>query len=787
MLTVDYFEGFNLNFDISRTEAKSIMPTSQFSPFKLKLLEDDFETGARRYYVSWYIAKITADISGTPTRIGRADIFTYAWDPKGEPSLVFLGVILEIPKEFQSIPGAVEAYKEIAESFSVDSRTGQVAYPHYYTETFEVSPAEVKIAVGNEIFRVATDTCDASQEPAAFSRNFLLANSQVYRTPIDKNVNYFNKDFISAEVKLSEQDCLSVENADSISGINPAGAELVSAHLYGSPVQPIRWHYEDVTSSAGTPFLTLEEKQERAAFKWNTFGTIWSERAADISNGDAETLVSIKTTNMLYLNWEMSQDGAQKFSEDFNLAKLGYSLAPIKVLAGDDERYLLTLNAYNVEFVGFPEELSKAVRFEFSAYVTSMKDPQPRFFLFEALSSLDTIDPTNGPVPASDVFFSVEGNDVSLGDSNWQFGGTLDTGDGHETMKDWIVATDIVYWGNGVADKVFYDSRMAAQPCFLVQDGSLSGAMKWMQYLVDPNPAQVAYFLEGIEFVIQPWFNLKDESLSLTNQERDSLQQLKASTYSGLATLTSALVRSGELEPLVDVVVYGEYPATPRVVLNFEIRAEHKKEFQGLIGLPDEYKLSKMRMTGDAPQKYMLTFSIFEETLLYKSEPFYKAVWAVYIEEANGGSGDKYLHEFHVETSSLNLDVEQILKPPAETFNVNSTDGTLNVQLLGQDVQVSLSVPLVSLTGDRHKQVVSDEWVFAHDRVFWHKGVFDKLFYNGYLWNALVILVQDSDGEIQITQSTPWSRLVTNTPFQTLFFDQDVKFVTNPWKNIEEL
>jgi hypothetical protein len=38
-----------------------------------------------------------------------------------------------------------------------------------------------------------------------------------------------------------------------------------------------------------------------------------------------------------------------------------------------------------------------------------------------------------------------------------------------------------------------------------------------------------------------------------------------------------------------------------------------------------------------------------------------------------------------------------------------------------------------------------------------------------------------------VSQMTPWSAFVKEDPFEVLFFDGDITFISSPWFNIEEL
>jgi hypothetical protein len=275
--------------------------------------------------------------------------------------------------------------------------------------------------VGDEVFRLQTSCSGAGEWTTSFSRAFVIANSQVFRSPVDKNANFFNKDFIDAAVRDLPTECLSVEYPDSLAALLPTGATLVSVQAYGSKDDAITWHYEDETQSRGTPYFTVAERDERISFKRRAFRDIWSQRANAVIEGTAETLLKIQNRNMLYINWVLSEDGAEKIAEELKLAENGFSLATIRVLPEDEEQYLLTLNVHETLFVGVPGASANDVRFEFSVYVTSEQNPLPHFMIIQALSKIDTLDPINGQVPADEITFIVsESSLVAAVVDGWQ-------------------------------------------------------------------------------------------------------------------------------------------------------------------------------------------------------------------------------------------------------------------------------------------------------------------------------------------------------------------------------
>ena len=91
IFTTSYNEGYNLNFEISETQAASLLPPD-FTPLAISIIETD----TPRYYLSWYMAVL--DSSGLAPTVNRIDLFTYATDPEGELALHFVSSYISMPK-----------------------------------------------------------------------------------------------------------------------------------------------------------------------------------------------------------------------------------------------------------------------------------------------------------------------------------------------------------------------------------------------------------------------------------------------------------------------------------------------------------------------------------------------------------------------------------------------------------------------------------------------------------------------------------------------------------------
>ncbi len=247
VFTTSYHEGYNLNFEITLSEAQSLLPEG-FTPLALRIIESD---PLPYYYLSWYMAVLDSD-EGEP--VTRIDLFTYATDPEGEPALQFVSSYISVPDMLIDL-GMMAMFKEIFDFFARDSATGLPAYPHYYTETLTADHDTFSLEYEGSF--IQSSPCAPVSPTGTFTREFITANSQIYRNAYDKNVNYFNQSFISANVETRSIDpaCLSYGNLE---GFHPmlSGADLKSIQFYGSADKEITWYYQTCSNDyCQDPFI----------------------------------------------------------------------------------------------------------------------------------------------------------------------------------------------------------------------------------------------------------------------------------------------------------------------------------------------------------------------------------------------------------------------------------------------------------------------------------------------------------------------------------------------------
>jgi hypothetical protein len=230
--TISYSEGYNINFEITQDQARELLPDN-IRPVKLKILENE---EAPRYYISLYLAGMESSDA-----MERCDVFTYGIDHNDELTMFFLAGIMQLPDMVKSEGIQKDMFEKVLVYMARDSRTGEAAYPHYYSENIS-SDADTLI-VTYEDAKVELQKCDPATVDNRFSRPFVLVNSQIYRTDIDRNVNYFNQSFINAKVQEKDLNCLKVENPEKFHPMLKK-ENLRSVQYYGAKNKQVRWYFE---------------------------------------------------------------------------------------------------------------------------------------------------------------------------------------------------------------------------------------------------------------------------------------------------------------------------------------------------------------------------------------------------------------------------------------------------------------------------------------------------------------------------------------------------------------
>jgi hypothetical protein len=263
--------------------------------------------------------------------------------------------------------------------------------------------------------------------------------------------------------------------------------------------------------NATDPSLPLDPdfREELIATKATVFSANEVVRAGAIANRKAEPMADFFVEPgppSIYLNFEILPDQREALAAAIPLPE-GFELAPVRPIRRGGKRYFLSLNIYETQGI------ASGLRAEWSVYVTRTGDPEPRYMVLEAQSDSFSLDPVNLFTQPADVFeYAVEDGvirvDVQAPGTSFQATIPLPQRPRYRaTTLEWAEANNLIYWGNGVADKIYYngltyDTQVRRVPNRTV---TISDDTAWAEYL---RLAQVLVYQNELEFIASPWNNL---------------------------------------------------------------------------------------------------------------------------------------------------------------------------------------------------------------------------------------------------------------------------------------
>jgi len=209
----------------------------------------------------------------------------------------------------------------------------------------------------------------------------------------------------------------------------------------------------------------------------------------------------------VYYNFALKPDRAAAFERYITLPA-GFRLAPMRCLAGEEARLLLTLNVYEVT------GLAKGIRAEWSTYVYD-EAGIGRYMVLEARSSEYSMDPVDIITQRGRVEHVMSGSDIRTvvaSNDGQLFTCTLRMHDDQRLAAiapEWMAANDFIYWRNGFCDRTYYGEtmvnarvRQAAADDYEIDDGT-----HWAPF-VEAEPVHVLRYEGPLHFMITAWWGI---------------------------------------------------------------------------------------------------------------------------------------------------------------------------------------------------------------------------------------------------------------------------------------
>lgn len=205
----------------------------------------------------------------------------------------------------------------------------------------------------------------------------------------------------------------------------------------------------------------------------------------------------------LYINYRLTQSQYEIVNDYVKSRNPYFSMEPIRIAGYDKPEYYLSLNIYNCSSPLFLNEQGMT-RFEINTYVTD--GIRKGTLIMDYMSNALSMDPVNVFKDAVPIFYN-NGSIVGKVDNIYLNSTILFSVKDPRfyPADDLSYYSDIIYYSNGIYDKLYYDSTLTNAILKIPKIISLN-----FTYLntTFSKPESIFYFQNQIDFVGSVWENL---------------------------------------------------------------------------------------------------------------------------------------------------------------------------------------------------------------------------------------------------------------------------------------
>jgi len=262
--------------------------------------------------------------------------------------------------------------------------------------------------------------------------------------------------------------------------------------------------------NADDPGVPLDPafRQQLLATKATVFSELEYKRAAAVTQNQAEPMADFLLEAhppAIFLNFRIPADRRSALEAAIPLPP-GFHLAPIQPHAGVARDYYMSLNIY------LAAGLAPGYRAEWSVYAQKEGDTHPRFMIIDARTSTLSIDPITFITVPTKIFKYVAGPyalgvDIRARDMTFQAFIPVPPKPVHTGLNlDWAECNNLVYWRNGVADKIYYNESAYGDVAILpTQNAVIQDGTRWARFI---ELDHIFIYPDRQTFVASPWNNL---------------------------------------------------------------------------------------------------------------------------------------------------------------------------------------------------------------------------------------------------------------------------------------
>jgi hypothetical protein len=492
--------------------------------------------------------------------------------------------------------------------------------------------------------------------------------------------------------------------------------------------------------------------------------------------------------NSIFINFEFTDATARA---DFAAAHLptGFSLAPISILENELPRYYLVLNMYQSS-----GGLVNGARAEWSVFVNDPYTGEPRFLVVEAQADSITADSVNLLVLTPHVLThkltptAIEScvgvPDCAALGAIPEFSSTITWPQIPETRmlfdREFVVSNDYIFWGNGVADRGLYNSSVFNREGVLVDTTatatqfSFTDNTGWASY-VKPEPVNALVYLNPLEIVISPWWNLDESYLDIiledpaANPTRTALINFKNGFYPNLVKGNAQSAIRGEGLALSSTTVADAVPTA-----SYHFPLFDASVLLNDVAGPGVYTPLAIELFDGETAGHYLTLSVYQR----EGDPCgTRAEWVTYVEGTGGRPETLRLDTFAAEPCLDPVSLITVAADISQTHNLVSN--TLQTQITSPFTRFEGSVNL-NLTNGAQAGL---NWLESGDRSCSLNNICDEFYIDGQL------LMEDANvGDISAinidTMATPWDSYIDTGAVRAGVRLTPAIQAMNPWRNM---
>lgn len=479
--------------------------------------------------------------------------------------------------------------------------------------------------------------------------------------------------------------------------------------------------------------------------------------------------------NSIFINFEFT-DKNQRDAFEAEHLPTGFTLAPLRILESDEPRYFLVLNIYQSS-----GGLVEGARAEWSVFINDPATSVPRFLVVQAAAENITVDSVNLLVLPEPVFHVLETDAivsfVGVEDENTEnvelyFSSRINWPQQPETHvtfhREFVAANDFIFWGNAVADRGLYNASVHNRPAALIEAGEISfvDESRWSSY-INPQPVHTVAYLNPLEIVISPWWNLDEDYLDVTDAYRQELIDFKNTFYPGTVLGIAELAMLGKGAALTSTTS-GESIATA----HYHFVIEDPEALLASVGAQGEYTPVAISLDGTAAPDMYLTLEVTQR----ENDPCgLRADWSMYVLNEK-----ERMQTLQLETLSSDacLDPVSLLGLPA-VVEQGVEQMQLTTRIASPFIRFSATLDL----SNSEERLAGQDWIEAGDQLCSLNDVCDFSFYDG---QTLIQPLQRPDfgGVIVDEITTPWDDFIDTQPALVTVRQFPAIRAFNPWRNV---